>query len=110
MHPDDLAARGLTDGALVAVSSRVGSVEVEVAATDDMMRGVVSLPHGYGHRRDGVLLTQAVDLPGASVNDLTDPELLDVSGNAALNGVPVSVVAAGQAETVTGWRTTASKK
>lgn len=95
MHPDDLAARGLADGALVAVSSRVGSVSVEVAATDDMMPGVVSLPHGYGHRREGVRLGQAIDLPGVSVNDLTDPELLDVSGNAALNGVPVQVTAAG---------------
>lgn len=95
MHPDDLAARGLSDGALVAVSSRVNSVEVEVSATDDMMPGVVSLPHGYGHRREGVRLGQAIDLPGVSVNDLTDPELLDVSGNAALNGVPVQVAAAG---------------
>jgi anaerobic selenocysteine-containing dehydrogenase len=91
MHPDDLGARGLTDGARVAVSSRVGTVEVEVLATEDMMRGVVSLPHGYGHRREGVRLEQAVDLPGVSLNDLTDPELLDVSGNAAFNGVPVEV-------------------
>ena len=95
MHPDDLAARGLADGATVAVSSRVGSVEVEVCATDDMMPGVVSLPHGYGHRREGVRLSQAVDLPGVSINDLTDPELLDVSGNAAFNGVPVRVAASG---------------
>jgi anaerobic selenocysteine-containing dehydrogenase len=95
MHPDDLAARGLTDGSTVAVSSRVGCVQVEVLATDDMMRGVVSLPHGYGHRREGVRLEQAVDLPGVSINDLTDPERLDVSGNAALNGVPVQVSAIG---------------
>ena len=60
-----------------------------------MMRGVVSLPHGYGHRREGVRLEQATDLPGVSINDLTDPELLDVSGNAAFSGVPVRV---------SGWR------
>src|SRR5262249_157690 len=41
MHPDDLASRGIADGALVTISSRVGSVRVEVAATDDMMPGVV---------------------------------------------------------------------
>jgi anaerobic selenocysteine-containing dehydrogenase len=91
MHPDDLAERGIADGGVVEVSSRVGAVDVEVLATDDIMRGVVSLPHGYGHRREGVRLAQAVDLPGVSINDLTDPELLDVSGNAALNGVPVQV-------------------
>ena len=94
MHPDDLAARGLADGATVTVASRVGSVEVEVRSTDEMMAGVVSLPHGYGHQRDGVRLAQAREVVGPSINDLTDPELLDASGNAALNGVPVTVSAA----------------
>jgi anaerobic selenocysteine-containing dehydrogenase len=93
MNPTDLADRSITDGTRVRVSSRVGSVEVEVAASDDLMPGVVSLPHGYGHARDGVLMGRSRDVPGVSVNDLTDPELLDVSGNAALNGVPVSVSA-----------------
>jgi anaerobic selenocysteine-containing dehydrogenase len=88
-HPDDLAARGLEDGDRVEVVSRVGSVEVEVLATDDVMRGVVSLPHGYGHGRPGTRMANAAQVPGASINDLTDPELLDVSGNSALNGVPV---------------------
>lgn len=91
MHPDDLAARGLADGATVTVTSRVGSVEVDVLATDDMMRGVVSLPHGYGHAKDGTRLGVARRVPGVSINDLTDPERLDVSGNAALSGVPVTV-------------------
>ena len=70
------------------------SVEVEVAASDDLMPGVVSLPHGYGHARDGVLMSRSREVPGVSINDLTDPELLDVSGNAALNGVPVAVTPA----------------
>ena len=94
MHPEDLSERGITDGALVEVRSRVGSVRVEVAATDDMMRGVVSLPHGYGHQVDGTRMANAAKVPGVSINDLTDPALLDVSGNAALNGVPVTVAAA----------------
>ncbi|WP_245715084.1 molybdopterin-dependent oxidoreductase [Nocardioides szechwanensis] len=94
MHPDDLAARGLTDGARVTVTSRVGSVEVEATGVDDMMPGVVSLPHGYGHQVAGTRLAHAQGVPGVSINDLTDPERLDVSGNAALNGVPVTVSAA----------------
>ena len=93
MNPADLAARELTDGSRVRVTSRVGAVEVEVTATDDLMPGVVSLPHGYGHARDGVLMARSREVPGVSINDLTDPELLDVSGNAALNGVPVAVTA-----------------
>jgi anaerobic selenocysteine-containing dehydrogenase len=92
MHPDDLAERGIADGTTVAVTSRVGSVEAEVQASEDVMRGVVSLPHGYGHGREGVLLAHATQVPGPSVNDLTDPGVVDrASGNAVLNGVPVTV-------------------
>lgn len=91
MHPADLAARGLSDGAMVTVRSRVGEVSVEVSATEDVMPGVVSLPHGYGHGRAGARLGVAAGVAGVSINDLTDPERLDVSGNAALSGVPVTV-------------------
>jgi len=94
MNPKDLDARGLSDGSSVKVASRVGTVTVEVQATEDMMRGVVSLPHGYGHQQDGVRMTNATKVAGVSINDLTDPERLDVSGNAAFSGVPVTVVAA----------------
>lgn len=91
VHPDDLAARGLADGDRATITSRVGSVTTEVRATDEVMPGVVSLPHGYGHRRHGSPQAHASAVAGVSVNDLTDPELLDVSGNAALSGVPVRV-------------------
>lgn len=95
MHPDDLASRGLADGQRVRVSSRVGQIEVEVLASLDMMKGVVSLPHGWGHARPGVQMAIASGQPGSSANDLTDECQLDeLSGNAALNGVPVTVAAA----------------
>ncbi|AZF03998.1 molybdopterin oxidoreductase family protein [Pseudomonas sp. R5-89-07] len=95
MHPDDLARRQLSDGQRVRVSSRIGMVEVEVVASLDMMPGVVSLPHGWGHGRPGVQMSIASSQPGASANDLTDERQLDeLSGNAALNGVPVKVAAA----------------
>ncbi|WP_188187803.1 molybdopterin-dependent oxidoreductase [Nonomuraea sp. SYSU D8015] len=92
MHPSDMAARGLTDGERVRVESRTGEVTVEVRGTDDIMPGVVSLPHGYGHARDRVALSLAATVPGVSANDLTDPEYLDdLTGTAALNGVVVTV-------------------
>ncbi|WP_166358714.1 molybdopterin oxidoreductase family protein [Pseudomonas akapageensis] len=95
MHPEDMQHRGLNDGQRVRISSRVGVIEVEVAASTDMMPGVVSLPHGWGHARPGVQMDIARSQPGASANDLTDERHFDaVSGNAALNGVPVQVVAA----------------
>jgi len=95
MHPDDLARRGLSDGQQVTVSSRVGVIEVQVVASVEMMPGVVSLPHGWGHGRAGVRMEIAQNQPGASANDLTDERQIDaLSGNAVLNGVPVEVAAA----------------
>ncbi|MGH8418758.1 MAG: molybdopterin oxidoreductase family protein [Pseudomonas sp.] len=95
MHPNDLASRGLSDGQRVRVSSRVGMIEVEVMGSSDMMPGVVSLPHGWGHARPGVQMDIARGQPGVSANDLTDERQMDaVSGNAVLNGVPVTVAAA----------------
>ncbi|WP_203335346.1 molybdopterin-dependent oxidoreductase [Nocardioides limicola] len=95
MNPTDLATRGLVDGQEVKVESRVGQVLVEVQGTEDVMPGVVCLPHGYGHQRGGTRMHRAAQLPGVSINDLTDADVLDVSGNAALSGVPVRVATAG---------------
>src|SRR3546814_9771656 len=66
MHPDDLAVRGVVDGQIVRVTSRVGHVDVEVQATHDIMRGVVSLPHGWGHARPGTQQRIARAHPGRS--------------------------------------------
>ena len=101
MHPDDMAARGIVDGMTVTISSRVAALEVTASACTDMLPGVVSLPHGYGHKRPGVRLHVAAELPGISMNDLTDEQAIDpLSGNAVLNGVPVDVVPASAARVV----------
>ncbi len=95
MHPQDLAERGLQDGQLVTVRSRIGAVSVLVSATDEVAQGVVSLPHGWGHNRSGTQIEVAERNAGVSVNDLTDERFFDpVTGNAAVNGVSVEVVAA----------------
>lgn len=92
MHPTDAVARQLESGALVTVASRTGSVRVELEVSDEIAPGVVSLPHGWGHDRDGIRLDIARTHPGVSANDLTDERYLDaLCGNAALNGVPVTV-------------------
>jgi hypothetical protein len=60
--------------------------------SDALLPGVVSLPHGYGHRGEGIALRVAAGRAGASANDLTDPAEIDpLSGNAVLFGVPVEV-------------------
>ena len=97
IHPEDAARIGVKAGDNVTLSSRVGQVTAPAELTSDMMPGVVSLPHGFGHGRDGVQLSVASSHPGVSVNDLTDDQMLDVlSGNAAFSGVPVTVKAAEQ--------------
>jgi len=94
MHPDDLAARGIASGAEVRIRSVIAELQTEVLADADLMPGVVSLPHGFGHGRTGSKQHLADALDGISYNDLSDPAALDgPTGNAALNGLPVSVEA-----------------
>ncbi len=92
MHPDDMKARSLEENTEVKISSNANSVKTRVSASESMMPGVVSLPHGWGHDRQGVQLDIASKQGGVSINDITDDTFYDkLSGNAALNGVPVEV-------------------
>jgi anaerobic selenocysteine-containing dehydrogenase len=92
INPADAAERGILNGQTVRVQSRVGVVELPAELTQDMMPGVVSMPHGYGHNRPGIRLDVAQAHAGVSINDLTDETILDeLTGNAALNGVLVEV-------------------
>jgi anaerobic selenocysteine-containing dehydrogenase len=94
VHPNDVARWGLVDGGRARVVSRAGFVEAEVHATEDVMPGVVSLPHGWGHDRPGARAAVAREHAGVSANDVTDETYRDaVSGTAALNGVPVRLEA-----------------
>ena len=92
VHPLDAESRNLHDGDLAQVSSRVGTIRIPVALSEDMMPGVISIPHGWGHQFEGVELSIARQHAGVNTNILTDDYFLDsVSANAALNGVPVSL-------------------
>ena len=92
LHPDDATRLGVVDGAEVVVTSRVGEVRVRAVVTDEIMPGVASLPHGYGHASLGDTTRIAASLPGPSANTLTDEQLLEpVLGTSILNGVPITV-------------------
>jgi anaerobic selenocysteine-containing dehydrogenase len=92
IHPDDADRLGLADAGKAEVVSGSGSVAVEVEVTEEVMPGVVSLPHGWGHGRPGTRGEIAAAHAGVSANALTDPRALDpLSGNAVLNGIPVRV-------------------
>lgn len=92
MNPQDAESRGLKNGNVVFVKSRVGEVQLPLEVVEEIMPGVVSIPHGYGHGRKGSKLGTAAAHSGASINDLTDDESIDaLTGNAAFSGVPVVV-------------------
>lgn len=94
IHPDDAADLGLTDVAIIKGPG--GELLAPIEVTDVMRRGVVSLPHGWGHNRGGTGQQLASSHPGVNVNQLNDGTHLDrLSGTAVLNGIPVEIAAAG---------------
>jgi anaerobic selenocysteine-containing dehydrogenase len=94
VHPNDAARHGLRNGARAQVTSQAGRIEVPVEVSDEMMPGVVCLPHGWGHDKPGTQLGVAARHAGACNNVLAPGELVDVpSGNAIVNGIPVEIAA-----------------
>ena len=92
VHPEDAARLGLQDGAMAQLENAGRSLQAQVHISTDMMPGVVSLPHGWGHDLPGAQLTVAAERPGVNLNALLDEKLRDpLSGNAVLSGVPVKM-------------------
>lgn len=90
INPADAARFGLEDGSRASITQGSNMIEVEVEVTDEMMPGVVSLPHGWGHDQPGAQLEVAAVNPGANLNALMDENRRDpLSGNAVLSGVEV---------------------
>jgi anaerobic selenocysteine-containing dehydrogenase len=92
IHPDDASHRGVLADSLVKVTSKAGQIELPVHITDEIMPGVVCMPHLWGHNRKNTQQQVANANPGVSMNDLTDVSVFDeLTGNAIVNGVPVKV-------------------
>ncbi|PWF48285.1 molybdopterin-dependent oxidoreductase [Massilia glaciei] len=95
VHPDDAARLGLAEGAMARISNGARSIEAQVALSDQMMLGVVSLPHGWGHDLPGTRMGVAAERPGVNLNALLDEHLRDpLSGNAVLSGIAVQMAPA----------------
>lgn len=93
INPTDAAHLGVSDGRPVDVSTTEGSIRVPAEVTDEMMPGVVSLPHGWGHGVDGTQMSVANAHPGVNTNVLNPAALIDVPSNTqVVNGVPCQVV------------------
>jgi anaerobic selenocysteine-containing dehydrogenase len=92
MNPEDAQRCGFVNGERVKVASRVGEISAPLEVTDQVMTGVISMPFGWGHNREGVKLSVAKEHPGVSMNDVTDDSLYDkVCGISVLDGIPVTV-------------------
>ncbi|MAR91156.1 MAG: dehydrogenase [Pseudomonadales bacterium] len=92
LHPEDARRLGIEDGENIVVSSRVGEVELPAQLSEDIMPGVVSIPHGWGHHRPGTRADVASRHPGVSINDITDDFSVDaITGVAAFSGQQVTV-------------------
>ncbi|HQS01265.1 MULTISPECIES: molybdopterin-dependent oxidoreductase [unclassified Polaromonas] len=90
VHPADAKRLGLADGALARISNQGRSIDAQVQVSEEMMPGVVSLPHGWGHGLTGTRMALAAERPGVNLNALLDEDWRDpLSGNAVLSGVPV---------------------
>ena len=94
VHPGDAARYGVQDGGMATLRNGHRSVQAQVQFSTDMMPGVVSLPHGWGHNLPGAQLRVAAERPGANINALLDDQLRDpLSGNAVLGGVAITMEA-----------------
>ena len=92
VHPADAQRFGLAQGGRARISANARSVEAQIEISEEMMPGVISLPHGWGHDLPGSQLRVAAERPGANLNALFDENWRDpLSGNAVLSGVPVTI-------------------
>jgi anaerobic selenocysteine-containing dehydrogenase len=94
VNPADAERLGLADGGQARVSSKVGDLTAPVEITDEIMPGVISIPHGWGHDAPGARLRVASEHAGVNSNLLAPTEVDPLSGNAVLNGIPVELAAA----------------
>ncbi|MGJ8668493.1 MAG: molybdopterin-containing oxidoreductase family protein [Oceanococcus sp.] len=66
LNPADAQNIGVTDGDAVELGTDT-TVQLPVKLSDDIMPGVVCVPHGWGHAKSG--LSKASALPGANINE-----------------------------------------
>lgn len=92
INSDDAKILKLFNGQKACVSSNVGSLTIEIETTSKIKRGVVSIPHGWGHHRKETKLSIAQKNAGVSLNDLTDKNRIDaLTGNADFSGTRVRI-------------------
>jgi anaerobic selenocysteine-containing dehydrogenase len=93
LNTDDARRLGINDGQNTRISTKIGAIELPAKVTDDLMKGVVWIPHGWGRTSQDVP-DMAVDKLGANVNLITDDDwtkLEPLGGMVMLDGIPVKI-------------------
>jgi len=92
MSSKDANNLSITNHQQIRIISNVGSIKLPVEISDEMKEGVLSIPHGFGHNREGTKIKLAEKNAGESINDLTDDHKIDrLTGNANFSGTRVKV-------------------
>ncbi|MGQ0620413.1 MAG: molybdopterin-dependent oxidoreductase [Panacagrimonas sp.] len=92
LHPADAGRLQLRAGDKVDITRGDKLITVPVTVSDEIMAGVISLPHGWGHDAPGSRLSYALTRPGVNSNLIASEFDIDVpSGNAVLTGFTVGV-------------------
>ena len=93
IHPADAADRHIADGSDVLMRSQWGEIEVKISLTDEVRRGCVAYPHGWGHEGGW---KRANGQSGANLNAITpsQPQMAEqVSGMSWLEGFEIDLTA-----------------
>ena len=92
VNTSDALKLDLKDHQKVSVTSNVGTINIPVETSDEMMQGVVSIPHGWGHHYENIKMEVSQNNAGVSINDLTDAMKIDeLTGNADFSGTKVRI-------------------
>ena len=92
VNPKDAEKLQFKNKEMVRVSSVVGSVDIAIEISNEMMPNVVSIPHGWGHNYENIKMETAQKNAGVSINDLTNPDKIDaLTGNANFSGTKVKI-------------------
>lgn len=105
VNPEDAARLGLEAGGLADVRTDTATVRVPIRLLDDLMPGVVALPHGWGHQQaKGLSVASQTSGVNANLLSADGPDSVDyLSGMAHLTGIPVDVSPAEGPQAVGSW-------
>ncbi len=55
IHPDTAVKYGIADGEPMVIETKIGSLQIKAGVTDDIMPGMISVPHGWDEAPENML-------------------------------------------------------